>query len=350
MPFRAQHRRTSNYAFIASLLLLVIAVTFDLLLGDRQGMAVAYAIPPMIVACMSTVKRTALVALAAVSVQAVIGRCIDTAIPRDAAIIRFGFLVFGCSIAPYIAHVRCTYETKLQRLSAVAEIAQRAILTPIPDTAGPYRFATTYVSAAAESNIGGDLVGMVPGDQASHVIVGDVRGKGLGAVRLSALTLALFRETAASTDFPRSTVQAIENRLQPWMGVEDFVTAALASFGHDGTLTMVACGHPAPLVIRADGSLEMAPVTPDAPFGLFPDPDVTTMTLEPSDRVLFYTDGLIEARARQGGFVPLEDVTGSVRDDPFESVLDRVLHRLMKATGNRMGDDLAMLLVEYAPA
>jgi serine phosphatase RsbU (regulator of sigma subunit) len=62
-------------------------------------------------------------------------------------------------------------------------------------------------------------------------------------------------------------------------------------------------GHPAPLVVRADGSVEvLAP--PGRALGIFSDPglEVQKVSLRPGDAVVFYTDGIVEARGPDGSF------------------------------------------------
>lgn len=70
-------------------------------------------------------------------------------------------------------------ERVLAAVRSVAEAAQHALLTPIPETVGPFRVAVRYSAAAAEARIGGDLYALVSTPYGVRLIVGDVRGKGL---------------------------------------------------------------------------------------------------------------------------------------------------------------------------
>ena len=66
---------------------------------------------------------------------------------------------------------------------------------------------------------------------------------------------------------------------------------------------MARGGHPAPLVLRADGSIETLD-PPGKALGVFPDPELgdRRVSLEAGDAAIFYTDGIVEARGPDGSF------------------------------------------------
>jgi phosphoserine phosphatase RsbU/P len=91
-------------------------------------------------------------------------------------------------------------------------------------------------------------------------------------------------------------------------GDEDFVTAVFAELDPHGWLQLVTCGHPPPLRLTAAGSLQaLTPRAYATPSGLHPDLQPSTFTISPGDRLVFYTDGLLEARDRAGRYFRLED-------------------------------------------
>ncbi|MDP9181979.1 MAG: serine/threonine-protein phosphatase, partial [Actinomycetota bacterium] len=106
------------------------------------------------------------------------------------------------------------------------------------------------------------------------------------------------------------------------------------------------CGHPVPLISTSDGVSEVVCVQ-SVPLGLGVDPVITGGTLTPGDRLLLYTDGLIEARDSSGRFIDLTRVTESLSHAPLNEVLDDVLRALDVATGGLLNDDLALLVAEY---
>jgi serine phosphatase RsbU (regulator of sigma subunit) len=66
--------------------------------------------------------------------------------------------------------------------------------------------------------------------------------------------------------------------------------------------------------------------------------------------MLFYTDGLVEARNRQGAFFPLAGAAAALSHGDLDQALDGLLQDLARHTGPRVRDDLALLLVEHRAA
>jgi hypothetical protein len=91
----------------------------------------------------------------------------------------------------------------------VAEVAQRAILRPIPARLGAMSFATRYLSAAEEALIGGDFYDAAFTPHGLRLITGDVRGKGLPAVQLASVVLGCFREARGVPEVGRSGDQQL---------------------------------------------------------------------------------------------------------------------------------------------
>ena len=137
---------------------------------------------------------------------------------------------------------------QLTAISRVAEAAQHAILAPLPPRVGPVLLAARYVSAFADAHLGGDLYEVVAWGDGVRLIVGDVRGKGLEAVRTTTIVLGEFRAAAAEHDDLATVAAQIDRRLTPYLGDEDFVTAVLAQIDADGMLTIANCGHPPVLI------------------------------------------------------------------------------------------------------
>jgi serine phosphatase RsbU (regulator of sigma subunit) len=120
-------------------------------------------------------------------------------------------------------------------------------------------------------------------------------------------------------------------------------------------LDLLLCGHPAPLKLAA-GS-DPLPVGRDVspPFGLGVDGTVATATLEPGERLLLFTDGLIEARAGDGRFFDLTsearalEPRGPSSVETLDADLERLLLRVRQHVGGVVSDDLAVLLVQRLP-
>jgi serine phosphatase RsbU (regulator of sigma subunit) len=78
-------------------------------------------------------------------------------------------------------------------------------------------------------------------------------------------------------------------------------------------------------------------------------PELARGRLAPGDRLLLFTDGVLEARDPQRQFVDLQQLVQPLRTGPLDLALDAVLAELRQAVGGDLGDDLAMLVAEWAP-
>lgn len=246
------------------------------------------------------------------------------------------------------AHAYRQQFDRVADLTRVAEAAQHAILATPSAKIGPVALAARYASAAAEALVGGDFYEVVRRPGAVRLLIGDVRGKGLGAVRTATVVLGAFRDAAADLDDLAGVAGRMDRRLRDYLDVEDFVTALLVDVADDGTFTVVSCGHPPPL-LGAGRALSLVAVTPSVPLGLGAAPAVATGKLNAGDRLLLYTDGILEARGPQREFLDLMHLVEPFTDAALDAGLDAVLSRLRAAVGGELNDDLALLAAEYQP-
>jgi serine phosphatase RsbU (regulator of sigma subunit) len=178
--------------------------------------------------------------------------------------------------------------------------------------------------------------------------MGDARGKGLDAVQMAATVLAAFRRAAVLEPSLTDIATDLDNVVTAVAGDEDFVTALLAEF-HDGaTVTVVNCGHHPPLLLTdADDSRLMDTGEPVPPLGLHPIPNPVKGDLPEGARLLFYTDGLVETRNREGAFFPLADRAPTLSNGNLDDALDGLLGQLVDHAGYQINDDMALVLVEH---
>ncbi|MEU9115786.1 PP2C family protein-serine/threonine phosphatase [Streptomyces sp. NPDC048483] len=261
--------------------------------------------------------------------------------------------VAGVTAAGVVAAVmRQRREAELASVRSIAEVAQRVLLRPVPRGAGPLRIAVSYTSAVAEARIGGDLYEVVTSPGGVRMIVGDVQGKGLEAVETAAVVLGAFREAAHDEPDLSAVGERVERALNRHLGGERFVTAVLAEVGDAPHATLLNFGHPAPLVVRPTGAVGYA-APPDRalPLGLAEhDTDAPlpyTVPFAPGDQLLFYTDGVTEARDAAGRFYPLDARAALLKDPDPEAALRAVREDLVEHVEGPLHDDAAMLLVRY---
>jgi serine phosphatase RsbU (regulator of sigma subunit) len=253
----------------------------------------------------------------------------------------------GGLVGLYITITRERRASTLAKTQAVAEAAQLAILSPVPTQIGPYHFAALYRSASEEALVGGDFYSVVTTQFGVRILVGDVQGKGIEAVQLSAAVMGCFREWASELAKLSSLVAKLEDRIVASAPNNEFVTAIVATLEGDLTMEHANCGHPSPVLFAAGRQLSLDPERRSVPLGLGADPTIERRALHPDDRVLFYTDALTESRDRKGRFIPFEELSRNLAAEPFDAALDDLLSGL-EARAGRLRDDSATLLVEVA--
>ena len=232
-------------------------------------------------------------------------------------------------------------------MTTIAETAQRALLRAMPTSIGSLGFAARYVSATEEALVGGDLYEVADTPNGVRLVMGDVRGKGLDAVQLASTVLAAFRRAARVEPSLSAVAADLDDVVTAVAGDEDFVTVLLAEFHEDLSVTLLNCGHHPPLLLDGAHSRGLVDTgSPEPPLGLGPEPGPVTCHLAEGERLLFYTDGLVESRNRDGTFFPLEESAETLSIDDLGTALDDLLGQVVDHVGARVNDDVALLLVE----
>jgi serine phosphatase RsbU (regulator of sigma subunit) len=134
-------------------------------------------------------------------------------------------------------------------------------------------------------------------------------------------------------------------------GEDRFCTVVYAQASvRDGTahVTLVCGGHPLPLVLRADGTVEHAGI-PGTLLGIFADPDLRedVVELAPGDALVLYTDGVTEAGlvGKQFGERALREALEVCFGMSARSVAEHVRNRVMEHEGGMPRDDVAVLVL-----
>ena len=123
-----------------------------------------------------------------------------------------------------------------------------------------------------------------------------------------------------------------------------------------GRLRWINAGHPRPLLVRGHRVVHALRAEPTLPLGLGGEnPDVGSEQLEPGDRVLFFTDGVVEQLTSDGeqlGFDRLSDLVEreSSGATGVAETTRRLTSVLLQDCPNGLRDDATLLLVEWKPA
>ncbi|MEW2301255.1 PP2C family protein-serine/threonine phosphatase [Streptomyces sp. NPDC006655] len=222
-------------------------------------------------------------------------------------------VTFVAVLSVFVSYVRSHRDAQLLTERAVGEAVQRAVLPPLPERVGAVGCAGLYRAAQHGTLVGGDFFDVRDGPYGVRAVMGDVRGHGLAAVATVVGLLGAFREAVLDQPDLEAVAARMNRRLLVDSdGVPDaelFATALLLEFSADlRSVRIVACGHPAPVLLRDGRARELA-VSSAAPLGLdlagVDPPKEITVELGRGDRLFIASDGVWEARDRAGRFYPL---------------------------------------------
>ncbi|MFF7980158.1 PP2C family protein-serine/threonine phosphatase [Streptomyces sp. NPDC007901] len=347
------HKPTSGSAVLSWMPVAAMAVVAgaDLVAGPGVGFLPLVSLGPAFSGLVGGWRRTALIGSVALLL------CVGLGMYDGLFEERRGFTamvsvagVTGVGVAAAV--MRSRREAELANVRSIAEVAQRVLLRPVPRTAGPLQAAVSYTSAVAEARIGGDLYEMVASPHGIRVIVGDVQGKGLAAVETAAVVLGAFREAAHDEPDLVGLGERLERSVARELEGEKFVTAVLAEIGSGHEVVFLNFGHPAPMVVRQDGTADFPqPPAYALPLGLgahgAEGPKPYRVAFAPGDQLLLYTDGVTETRDAQGSFYPLGERAYLLKEPEAHHALEAVREDLVRHAEGPLHDDAAMLLLRY---
>ena len=336
------HPSPGHVAMVVAALWLVL---FGVL-GAIPGLIVIslFGAAPLIVATAADERRTAIFAGATVMLALAAGWW-DGVTGSMNYWTRFAAVCVVSAMAIMMAGMRRRREERLVRMTAVAQATQLALLPPLPPEMTGISIAARYRSATREASVGGDLYEIIPTGHGIRVIIGDVRGKGLDAVLLARHVLSAFRRSAVAVPAMDQVAGEISRAIRPHLGEEDFVTAVLAQVSSCGELTIVSCGHHPPLLRDWGGVRPLAGATA-LPLGLEDDFTAFTASWSPGDRLLLYTDGLVESRDQHGHFLSEDQIAAALAAADCDQALDTLMATVHRHTGGHGHDDIALLLLE----
>jgi serine phosphatase RsbU (regulator of sigma subunit) len=268
--------------------------------------------------------------------------------PRDEAILAQLGQLASVAIAKSQAYSRERH---------IAQVLQRSLLpSSIPAVPG-LTAAVRFIAAGEGIEVGGDFYDLFRArGSAVAALIGDVCGKGPEAASVTALARHTLRAAAAYEARPSAVLALLHRALREARDDGRFCTVAYCDFelGRDGLRMLLCCGgHPLPLVLRADGTVE-----PVGKLGTLLGADVepilsdVVVDLAHGDLVVLYTDGVTEVRAGRKeifGYRDLAALLARCRGLPADSVAQRVQDAVLEAANGRPRDDIAILVVGASP-
>lgn len=235
-----------------------------------------------------------------------------------------------------------------QHIRSAAETLQRSLLPQPPPRRPGLEVAVRYRPAQARSQVGGDWYDVIPlDDDRTALTVGDVMGSGIPA----AATMGRLRtatSTLADLDLDPARIlthlDRITHTLDPYIA-----TCVYAVYDPRRALLHVAsAGHLPPVLMRAGGPPELLHLPTGTPLGVGGVPfETSAFAVEPGDRLVLYTDGLVETRND-----PIDERLEALlrllspADRSTEETCDRLLEHLRHPAGH---DDVALLIARARP-
>lgn len=184
----------------------------------------------------------------------------------------------------------------------------------------------------------------------------DAMGHGVHSTLASTLALGGFRHGRRLGLELTVTAEQIDDALLEHFHGECFVTGHLCQLDvATGTFRWVNAGHPPPLLVRGSKAVAEMKADPCLPLGLgIRITEVGEYHLQPSDRVLFYSDGVIEARPTGGPQFGVERLIDDAEEFmggslPAAEVLRRLVSRLREHRGGELEDDATLVFMEWQP-
>ncbi|MET0565540.1 MAG: PP2C family protein-serine/threonine phosphatase [Acidimicrobiia bacterium] len=184
----------------------------------------------------------------------------------------------------------------------------------------------------------------------------DAIGRGMSAVLMSAAAINSLRNSRRARFSISAAYDNADRAIAAQFGDSYFVTGLIGTLDlQGGTLTWINAGHVLPMLVRNGTYAGPLLCTPSVPFGLGgPVREVAEQALQPGDRVLFYTDGITEARSTHGSFFgddQLSDllVRASLENLPVQETVRHLADSIISFSSVGLRDDATMLLMEYRP-
>ena len=234
----------------------------------------------------------------------------------------------------------------------IAEALQRGMRNELQHVDGLLA-QSRYFSATEAAFVGGDFFDLIRLPQGrACMIMGDVSGKGVEAASVSSAVKTALGAYSWEGLSPARMVRLLNDFLLGFSRIETFATMFVGMVDvNTGELVYCSAGHPPALLVRASsGELVMLGVQSGV-VGAFEDMVYQDGydTLQSGDMLLLYTDGVTEARNRDGAFFGEDGLRQMVSREAqlgFEGLCDRLIESLRGFAGHALDDDVALVALQ----
>ncbi|HEU4811240.1 MAG TPA: PP2C family protein-serine/threonine phosphatase [Nocardioides sp.] len=231
-------------------------------------------------------------------------------------------------------------------LSLSAEIQHRLLPGPQTCEAGAFTLAGWLEPAAG---IAGDTFDFSLGRNELHLSLTDAMGHGVAAALTATLCVGSLRNSRNEDASLLEQLEAANRALVDHAiagALEDFVTGLVGRVDlRNGTMDLVNAGHIAPYLARGE-HVRAIELPVDLPLGLFRSTTyrASHLSLEPGDRIVFVTDGMVE---RNAFGVDLPEAIGATRSLHPREAVRALADGVLDATGHELSDDATVLCLDW---
>ncbi len=208
----------------------------------------------------------------------------------------------------------------------------------------------------AMSELGGDMWELFESDQAFMAVLGDVMGHGVGPSLISMAAKTLFKKSFEDLSYrPESLARVCERLNRELLQITNgdyYITICCVRIDHDNRMEFITNGHPPIMIVPGDPAAPFRLVNTDQPMlGILPRVQLRSDTtqLHPGDRVLLYTDCLVESLSPNGEALNLSELVDLIRlknDGPRDATQALIAYLTRFLGSSDFDDDLTLICLE----
>ena len=295
-----------------------------------------------------TIARRGLLTFAAFALWDNLAGVLRSRLPRIEPI---GFVALLAALGYVAARQALQRDEQLAEISKELEVARRIQLSILPESfpsSGTFKVAARYVPM---TSVAGDFYDyVVADDKRAGLLIADVSGHGVPAALIASMVKLAATSQRSRADDPAGLLLGMNSALHG-NTQNQFVTAAYVYLDADAReLRYSAAGHPPMLLLRDGKVIEISENGLMLAAFDFATYDSCAHPLKPADRLLLYTDGVVEAANRAGEFFGQEKLSDLLRNTTAlnaHDTADRIIHTV-QTWASSQDDDLTVLVCDYA--
>jgi phosphoserine phosphatase RsbU/P len=238
-------------------------------------------------------------------------------------------------------------------LNFAAEIQKG--MTPEPQ---PWNGISFCVTNLPMGKVSGDFHDFFREEEHCFVLIADVSGHGIPAALVTMAAKQTFSREMSFSQSPAGILNNVNNSLYEQIKTQEYLTAFLVKITDEHRYTFCNASHRRAIHFRSQDKQCFLLDSKGAFIGAMPENEVIFEegygVLEPGDRLILYTDGIVEARNEEGeefGEERLEQIILDSADKPIKSLNEKIMSELFHfLEGEPVGDDITIVTAECSPS